>query len=172
MGAPRVRPGGATRRRSESPLLDRRRTTDACVAKTGLPAAACAAVVLLLVVPAGNRDVYYTQSKDGRYVYAFLTKFTDNDPRGNTQWGRLSRKDIVLKQLKATPTTAIRVLGQEHRVERFTSRHAIGSRFKRTDDGLEISVVRAQPLYNNRRWPNAVVVRLENVEFAKQQGNA
>lgn len=119
-------------------------------------------------VTAGNKDVYYTQSKDGKYVYAFLTKFTDDDPRGNTQWGRLSRKDILLAQLKATPATAIRVLGQEHRVERFTSRHDIGSRFKQTDDGLEISVVRAQRLYNNRRWPNAVVVRLENVEFVKK----
>ena len=117
---------------------------------------------------AGDNDVYYTQSKDGKYVYAFLTKFTDDDPRGNTQWGRLSRKDVLLKQLKATPTTTIRVLGQEHRVERFTSRHDIGSRFKQTDDGLEISVVRAQRLYNNRRWPNAVVVRLENVEFVKK----
>ncbi|MBN2583240.1 MAG: alpha-L-fucosidase [Planctomycetes bacterium] len=119
-------------------------------------------------VTAGDKDVYYTQSKDGKYVYAFLTKFTDDDPRGNTQWGRLARKEVLLKQLKATSTTEIRVLGQEHRIERFTSRHDIGFRFKQTDDGLEVSVVRAQRLYNNRRWPNAVVVRLEDVEFVKE----
>ena len=119
-------------------------------------------------VTAGDKDVYYTQSKDGRYVYTFLTQFTDGDPRGNTQWGRLSRKEILLRGLKATPKTKITVLGQEDRVERFTSRHDIGSRFTQKEEGLEISVVRAQRLYNNRRWPNAVVVRLENVEFINE----
>ena len=65
------------------------------------------------------------------------------------------------------PKTRISVFGQEHRVEKFTSRHDIGTRFKQTEDGLQVSVKRAQRLYNNRRWPNAVVLRLENVEFAK-----
>ena len=41
------------------------------------------------------------------------------------------------------------------------------TRFKQTEDGLEVSVKRAQRLYNNRRWPNAVVLRLENVDFAE-----
>jgi len=119
-------------------------------------------------VVAGSKDVYYTQSKDGKYVYAFLTQFTDDDPKGNTQWGRLSRKTVLLKELKASDKTQIRVLGQEHRAERFTERHDIGTRFKQTEDGLEVSVKRAQRLYNNRRWPNAVVLCLENVEFTKQ----
>ncbi|MFC1765843.1 alpha-L-fucosidase [Planctomycetota bacterium] len=118
-------------------------------------------------VTAGSKDVYYTQSKDGKYVYAFLTQFADDDPKGSTQWGRLSRKEVLLKELKATDDTEIRVLGQEHRVEKFTSRHDIGTPFKQTEAGLEVSVKRAQRLYNNRRWPNAVVLRLENVEFAK-----
>jgi len=119
-------------------------------------------------VTAGSTDVYYTQSKDGKYVYAFLTGFTDDDPKGGTQWGRSVRKEVLLEELKATPDTQITVLGQEHRVEKFTSRHDIGTRFKQTEDGLEVSVKRAQRLYNNRRWPNAVVLRLENVEFNKQ----
>lgn len=72
----------------------------------------------------------------------------------------------MLRELKATPSTKIKVLGQEDRVERFTSRYDIVSRFTQKEEGLEISVVRARRLYNNRRWPNAVVVRLENVEFA------
>ena len=118
-------------------------------------------------VTAGSKDVYYTQSKDGKYVYAFLTRFTDDDPKGSTQWGRSARKEVLLKELKATPETRITVLGQEHRVEKFTSRHDIGTRFTETEDGLEVSVKRAQRLYNNRRWPNAVVLRLENTDFKK-----
>ncbi|MCM2370127.1 alpha-L-fucosidase [Aporhodopirellula aestuarii] len=120
------------------------------------------------VIAGSKEDGYYTRSKDGKYVYAVLTQFTDNDPKGGTQWGRSSRKEVLLKDLKATPDTKISVLGQEDRVEKFTSRHDIGTRHRQTDDGLEVSVVRAQRLYNNRRWPNAVVLRLENVEFAKE----
>ena len=110
---------------------------------------------------------YYTQSKDGKYVYAFLTQYTDKDPEGGTQWGRQSRKDVVLKELKMTPETKITVLGQESRMEKFQKRVDIDTTFKQSDAGLEISVNRAQRLYNNRKWPNAVVLQLENVEFAK-----
>jgi len=119
-------------------------------------------------VTAGSREgSFYTQSKDGKYVYAFLTGLTDNDPQGGTQWGRSVRKEILLKELKATGYTKVTVLGQEDRVEKFSERHDIGSRFKQTAGGLEVSVKRAQRLYNNRKWPNAVVLRLENVEFVK-----
>ena len=34
------------------------------------------------------------------------------------------------------------------------------------EDGLEVSVVRAQRIYNNHRWPNPIVVKLEHVEPA------
>lgn len=119
-------------------------------------------------VTAGSQErAYYTQSKDGKYVYALLTGLTSDNPGATTQWGRSVRKEIVLPELKATADTVITVLGQEHRVEKFSERHDIGTRFKQTDDGLEVSVKRAQRLYNNRRWPNAVVLRLENVEFAE-----
>lgn len=120
-------------------------------------------------VTAGSKDVYYTQSKEGKYVYAFLTQFTDNDPKGGTQWGRRARKEVLLKELKSTAETKIRVLGQEHRVEKFSPRHDIGTRFEQKEGGLEVSVKRAQRLYNNRRWPNAVVLRLENVEFVSEK---
>jgi alpha-L-fucosidase len=83
------------------------------------------------------------------------------------QWGRSVRKEVLLKELKAAPDTRITVLGQEHRGEKFTSRHDIGTCFKQTEDGLEVSVKWAQRLHNNRRWPNAVVLRLENVKFNK-----
>ena len=120
-------------------------------------------------VTAGDKNVYYTQSKDGKYVYAFLTQFTDNDPKSNTQWGRMSRKQVLLKELRATQNTKISVLGQEDRMEKFVPNINIGSRFTQKAEGLEISIVRAQRLYNNRRWPNAVVVRFENVEFVKEK---
>ena len=115
-------------------------------------------------VTAGSKEVYYTQSKDGKYVYALLTGLSTE---GAKVWGRSKRKEFVLKELRSTPETKITILGQEDRVEKFNKRYDIGTRFEQTAEGLKVSAVRAQRLYNNRRWPNAVVLRLENVEFAE-----
>lgn len=108
----------------------------------------------------GEGKTWYTQSKDGKAVYAFLTEFTDKN-----KWRKGTRKEIVLKELKATPDTRISVLGQNDRVLEYNKTADVKSRFKQTDDGLEISVMRAQRIYNNQSWPNTVVVKLENVEF-------
>ena len=118
-------------------------------------------------VTAGSKEVYYTQSKDGKYTYALLTGMTSNDAKNH--WGRSQRKEFVLKEIKSTPETKISILGQEDRMEKFTDRHDIGTRFEQTPEGMSVSAVRAQRLYNNRRWPNAVVLRMENVEFAKEE---
>jgi alpha-L-fucosidase len=108
----------------------------------------------------GDDGIYYTQSKDGKAVYVFLTQFTDKD-----KWKHGERKDIVLKELKATSNTKISVLGQNSKFLEYQSRADPESRFQQTKDGLEISVMRAQRIYNNKQWPNAVVVKLENVTF-------
>ena len=111
-------------------------------------------------VISGEENIYYTQSKDGKAVYVFLNEFTDKN-----KWRKGTRKEILLKELKATPETTIGVLGQNDRVLEYNKNADVKSRFKQTDEGLEISVMRAQRIYNNQSWPNTVVVKLENVEF-------
>ncbi|MDQ8181626.1 alpha-L-fucosidase [Pelagicoccus sp. SDUM812005] len=110
----------------------------------------------------GEEGIWYTQSKDGKSVYAFISKFSGPEDR----WEYGQRKKILLKRLKATPETKISVLGQNDRVLEYREEVDPQSRFKQTPRGLEISVMRAQRIYNNKRWPNTVVVKLENVEFA------
>lgn len=39
------------------------------------------------------------------------------------------------------------------------------TRYTQQEELLEISVSRAQRLYNNKEWPNPVVVKITNVEF-------
>ncbi|RMG00855.1 MAG: alpha-L-fucosidase [Planctomycetota bacterium] len=109
--------------------------------------------------------VWYTQSKDGKAVYAFLTQFT-----GENRWKFGERKEIVLKSWRATATTKISVLGQNDKVLEYHRDADPKSRFRQTDEGLEISVMRAQRIYNDRKWPNTVVVKLENVEFVGDTG--
>ena len=120
---------------------------------------------------AGNKDTYFTQSKDGKYIYAFLTRFTEEEPGANNQvWGRFSRKeDIVIKGLKINDQTKVTILGQDDRMERYSERHHDYLRIdkEQTAEGAKFSICRAQRLYNNRRWPNAIVLKIENGELVK-----
>ncbi len=109
----------------------------------------------------GDDGIYYTQSKDGKSVYVFLTQFSGDE---NT-WKYGERKNIVLASLKSTRETQVSVLGQNSKFLEYKADVNPKSEFKQTADGLEISVMRAQRVYNNTRWPNTVVVKLENVKF-------
>lgn len=106
--------------------------------------------------------IWYTQSRDGKSVYVFLTEFT-----GKNRWKSGQRKEIILTSWRATDQTAISVLGQNDKVLEYSPNADPQSRFRETEDGLQISVMRAQRIYNNRSWPNAVVVKLDNVTRAK-----
>ncbi|MDC1198341.1 alpha-L-fucosidase, partial [Algibacter sp.] len=111
----------------------------------------------------GEDNIYYTQSKDGKSVYVFLNEFT-----GKNKWKKGHRKEFLLKELKAGSATKISVLGQNSRILEYQKTADVESRFEQKEDGLEISVMRAQRIYNNGAWPNTVVVKLENVEFVNQ----
>ena len=78
-------------------------------------------------------------------------------------WSRGDIKEFVLGSVKATPNTKISVLGQNDLVVEYKPNADAKSRFKQTDKGLEISVVRAQRIYNNAKWPNPIIVKIENV---------
>lgn len=110
----------------------------------------------------GEGKIWYTRSKDGKAVYVFLTEFS-----GKNRWKRGERKEVVLKHWRATAQTRISVVGQNDKVLEYAPDADPQSRFRQTNAGLEISVMRAQRIYNNRAWPNTVVVKLENVEFVE-----
>ncbi|HEC45077.1 MAG TPA: alpha-L-fucosidase [Bacteroides sp.] len=102
-----------------------------------------------------EENIWFTASKDRKTVYAIIT--------GYPEWERGDRKEFVLKSVKTTPDTKISVLGQNDKVVEYRSTDP-KSNFTQMDDGLHISVVRAQRIYNNHKWPNPITVKLENVE--------
>ena len=104
-------------------------------------------------------DIYFTKSKDGKAVYAFLTN--------QTKWKLGERREFELKNIRAADNTAISVLGQNSKVVEYQTDIDPASRFEQKGDVLEISVVRSQRIYNNRSWHNPIVVKLENVTFNK-----
>jgi len=109
------------------------------------------------VVREGN--VWFTKARKENAVYAFLTKIPD--------WKRGSRKEFTLESVKSTDATTVSVLGQTGRVVEYRPTTDGRARWSQDKDGLHISVVRAQRIYNNSRWPNPIVVKITNVEPAR-----
>jgi alpha-L-fucosidase len=106
-------------------------------------------------VVTNEENIWFTKRKDENTVYAFLTRLPD--------WPRGRRQQFLLHSVTATDRTRVSVLGQNDRVVEYDPKADATSRWQQTDDGLEISVVRAQRLYNDHRWHNPLVVKLEHV---------
>ncbi len=100
-------------------------------------------------------DTWFTFSADKKSLYAFIT--------GLPGWKEGERKSFVLHSVKATPGTVLNVLGQNSRMMEYNKNPAVNCTFRQTDTGLLVSVVRAQRIYDDHRWPNPVVMKLENV---------
>ena len=109
-------------------------------------------------VVAREGDIWFTKEKDGSAVYAFLTRVP--------KWSRGQRREFVLQSVEATPATKISVLGHGGKIVEYSPATDATPRFEQTDKGLKISVVRAQRLYNDHKWHNPVVVKLQNVRPA------
>lgn len=107
-------------------------------------------------------DMHFTRSKeDDSIVYVFI-------PQGKNPWIRGERREITLKSLAANGEMGISVLGQNDQVVEYKPKANALSTVEQTNDGLELSVVRAQRLYNNHKWPNPIVVKLEGVKFTTE----
>lgn len=105
-----------------------------------------------------EEDIWFTRSKDGKDLYAILTRQPD--------WPRGEERTVTLHSVKATADTEITVLGHAGEILEYRPQAKISPHFKNTKTGLSISVSRAQRLYNNYKWHNPVVVKLTNVEPA------
>lgn len=102
-----------------------------------------------------EENIWFTASKDKRTVYAVITGWPD--------WAKGDRKEFVFGSIKATPQTIISVLGQNDKVTEYQNQLDVHSRFEQKEDGLHVSVVKAQRVYDNYKWPNPITIKLENV---------
>jgi alpha-L-fucosidase len=103
-----------------------------------------------------EENIWFTASKDRKTVYAIITGIPD--------WKRGERREFVLGSVQATPESKISVLGQNDQVVEYKPKLNPKSEIIQKEDGMHISVVRAQRIYNNGKWPNPIVVKLENIE--------
>ena len=102
-----------------------------------------------------EQNIYFTQKAPGT-LFAIVMDAKN--------WKEGERKTFLLKSARATADTKISVLGQNSKIIEYKPDLDVSSRFKQTANGLELSVVKAQRIYDDHRWPNPVVIKLENVE--------
>ncbi|WP_430427195.1 alpha-L-fucosidase [Maribacter litoralis] len=102
-------------------------------------------------------DIWFTKDKDDNTAYVLIS--------GQKDWFKGFRRNFLLKNMKATKNTAVSVLGQNDLVVEYWPENTPTSRYIQHKDLLEISISRAQRLYNDKVWPNPIVVKITNVEF-------
>ncbi|WP_299320606.1 alpha-L-fucosidase [uncultured Maribacter sp.] len=104
--------------------------------------------------------MWFTKGTDENTAYVFIT--------GQKDWFKGFRRNFLLKNMKATIYTNVSVLGQNDLVVEYWPENTPTSRYIQHKDLLEISISRAQRLYNDKVWPNPIVVKITNVEFIKK----
>jgi alpha-L-fucosidase len=101
-------------------------------------------------------DIWFTKAKDADTLYAFLTRRPD--------WKKGERKEFVLKSVRASDATQVSVLGQSGRVLEYDVNADPEAQWSQEADGLHLSIMRAQRIYNNTQWPNPIVVKITHVQ--------
>ncbi|HKJ79459.1 MAG TPA: alpha-L-fucosidase, partial [Prolixibacteraceae bacterium] len=109
------------------------------------------------ILPKEN-NIWFTWKPEEKIVYAFLSKIPD--------WERGARKEFVIKSVQITPNSEVSVLGQSGELVEYQPNTNATTRFEQKEDGLHISGVRAQRIYNNHKWHNPLVLKITHVEPA------
>ncbi len=101
-----------------------------------------------------EQDTWFTQSKDGKYVFAFV-----NEP----YWNWMEEKAFFFRSLAGNKDTKISILGQNDDMMEYQVHRSPKPVMAITNDGIFVNVVKAQRL--NKTWKNPLVIRFENVQY-------
>lgn len=101
--------------------------------------------------------IWFTRAKASDTVYAFVT----GEP-----WPYGERKSVTLRSVRATDGTEVEIVGQsgdalEHRPDADTK-----ARWRQDEEGLHIDAMLCYRPYDNRKWPNPVVIRITHAKPA------
>jgi len=103
-------------------------------------------------------NIWFTSKPEEKTVFAILTK--------NKDWPRGERREFVIKSLRATENTEVSVLGHAGELVEYQPTADAKTYFEQQEDGMHISCVRAQRIYNNHKWHNPIVLKITNAEPA------
>ncbi len=100
-------------------------------------------------------DIWFTCNKEDGALYAILTGL-------DWKWG--DRKTILVPGVRANAKTRIDVLGQSGKVLEYQPEADASTAWENVETGISVSAMRAQRIYNDRAWPNPVVLRIRGAE--------
>jgi len=101
-----------------------------------------------------EEGVWFTQNNDGTIIYAFVN---DGD------WKHMESRSFLLESIKGSNRTQVSVLGQNDLAMEYDISRTPKPKWKVTDDGLFVNIVKAQRL--NKTWDNPLVIKIENAEY-------
>ncbi len=111
--------------------------------------------------------VWYTRAPEADTVYAILTDLTWGETEAAaahswTQGERIygKRANITLHRVRATPETEIQILGQTGRTLEYRDTIDPRPRWRQDEDGLHLTVMSAQRIYDMWGWTNPIVVKI------------
>ena len=108
------------------------------------------------IIREGN--IWFLQRRDEPTVYAFLLE---------EEWQHGERRSFRIESLQAADDAKIAVLGHSGKVLEYNPDVDPAPTINNSNGGIEITVMRAQRIYNDRMWPNPLVIKLEGVAYSK-----
>jgi len=101
-----------------------------------------------------ENDIWFTQSRDKKNIYVFLN---------GANWRWMQSRAFLLHCIEGGNKTAVTVLGQGDDISEYNPTLKTAPIYKATDDGLFVSILRAQRL--NDTWDNPVVLKITHAQF-------
>ncbi len=101
-----------------------------------------------------EENIWFTWKPHEKTLYAFITKYSN--------WPRGERREINIKSAEITDKTQVAVLGHAGELIEYQPGKDAAVYFAQKEDGLHVSLVRAQRIYNNHRWNNPIVLKITN----------
>ena len=77
------------------------------------------------------------------------------------------RKEYLIQCLAGNENTKVSVLGHAGKIVNYQPDKDPTPFCVPSEKGLLVSIMRAQRIYNNYKWPNPIVLKIENVEYRK-----
>jgi len=96
-------------------------------------------------------NVWYTRARDQNTVYAIVT---------DLPWAFGASRRLVLEGVRATADTEIEILGQTGEVLEYHPDVRPKAWWEQGNRWLTVEATRAQRIYNDKTWPNPVVIRI------------
>ena len=109
------------------------------------------------ILPNEN-NIWFTWKPQEKSLFAIVTDLPD--------WEKGTRKDFVLKSVQLSDNSEVTVLGQSGKLLEYQPTADAKTYFEQKEDGVHISCMRAQRIYNNNKWPNPIIIKITNAQPA------